>query len=225
MVPGASSKSTKGKKTRLLIADDHRVITEGIKQALAKHPEFEIVGVAYDGRQAVHLMESLRPDILIIDLSMPEMNGFEASLRIKETYPDTAILVFSMFRDIRVVKLLKAGIAGYVAKDEPVSELISALNSIRTGRPYFSKEALGALQNHSSEKIEKEKDKLQTLSLREREVFTLLANGLTIKEIAVKLHISAKTVESHKYNIMQKLNVSSITQLTKLAVKKGMIKA
>ncbi len=223
MMSGGSSNSTERNKTRLLIADDHRIIIEGIKRALEGHPEFEIAGAAYTGLQAIQMAGSLNPDIIVIDLGMPEMGGFEASLRIREAYPDIAILVFSMFCDKRVGRLLEAGIVGYVSKDEPTSELISALENIRVGHPHFSKGAVSALQNLLSETNKNEKNEFQTLSLREREVFVLLANGLPPKEIAEKLSISPKTVESHKYSIMQKLNITSMTQLTKLAVKLGLI--
>ncbi|MEJ2725914.1 MAG: response regulator transcription factor [Deltaproteobacteria bacterium] len=214
----------KRERTRVLVADDHRVIVSGIKSTLQDHPEFEVVGEAYDGRQAVELIQSLKPEIVIMDISMPELNGLDATLEIKKFYPEAKIIIFTMYCNSRVKKLFSAGISGYVMKDEPLSNLILALESVKAGGTYFSKTAQAVIQTQMEKSAETEKDPFEKLSMRERQVFQLLAEGTPVKRIAEKLDISPKTVESHKYNIMEKLNVNSVAGLTKIAFKKNLIK-
>ena len=213
-------------KTKILIVDDHRVVIKGVKSALADYPEFEVVGEAFNGRQAVKLVESLRPDIVIMDISMPELNGINATLQIKKMFPDVYIIIFTMYSNKEyVIDLFMAGISGYVLKDDPMSELISALKAVRNGGTYFSMMAPSVLLNHLKE-LEKDKinkDLFNSLSMREREVFQLLAEGKSIKKIANQLFISPKTVESHKYNIMTKLNIHTMTDLIKVAIRKNII--
>jgi DNA-binding NarL/FixJ family response regulator len=211
-----------GKRTRVLIADDHRIIVAGIKSILHEDPEFEVVGEAYNGLEAVKLIQSLKPEIVILDLSMPEMNGLDATLQIKESFPDIQIIIFTMYCDSRVRRLFTAGVSGYVTKDEPISNLILALKSAKAGGTYFSKAAQAVMQDQM--KRPKEEDPFEKLSMREHEVFQLLAEGASIKHVAAKLFISPKTVETHKYNIMAKLKVRSTAELTKIAVKKNLIK-
>ena len=213
-------------KTKILIVDDHRVVIKGIKSALADHTEFEVVGEALNGRQAIKLVESLRPDIVIMDISMPELNGIDATLQIKKMFPDVYIIIFTMYSNKEyVIDLFMAGISGYVLKDDPMSDLISALKAVRNGGTYFSMMAPSVLLNHLKE-LEKDKinkDLFNSLSMREREVFQLLAEGKSIKKIANQLFISPKTVESHKYNIMTKLNIHTMTDLIKVAIRKNII--
>ncbi len=210
--------------TKVLIADDHQIILEGIRHMLRKRPEFEIVGEAYNGSQALELIESLRPDIVVMDIRMPQLNGIEATLKIKQLYPEIRIVIFTMFCDTSVISLFRAGISGYVLKDEPLSDLLSSLDVVKRGGTYFSKAARGVLQTGVGETGWQEGNSFERLSAREREVFTLLADGTSVKAIAAKLCISPKTVESHKYNIMEKLNASSLAALTKKAIEKGLIK-
>jgi DNA-binding NarL/FixJ family response regulator len=219
-----SSMEPKSKRTRVLIADDHHIIIEGIKSALHDHPEFEVVGEAYDGLQAAELIKSLKPEIVIMDISMPELDGVDATTEIKKSFPDVRIIIFTMYCDGRVGLLLRAGVSGYVTKDEPISNLLLALESVRTGGTYFSKSALAVIQNLMKKPREGEKDPFDKLSMREREIFLLLADGFSVKHAARKLNISPKTVETHKYNLLEKLKVSSTTELTKIAVRKGLIK-
>jgi RNA polymerase sigma factor (sigma-70 family) len=214
----------KTKRTRVLIADDHHVIIEGIKSALHDHPEFVVVGEAHDGREAAELIKSLKPEIVIMDISMPGLNGVDATLEIKKTLPEVQIIIFTMYCNGRVGLLFRAGVSGYVTKDEPISNLLLALESVRAGGTYFSKACQAVIQNQMKKPREEEKDLFDKLSIREREVFLLLADGLPVKHIAQKLNISPKTVETHKYNLMEKLKVSSIAELTKIAARKGLIK-
>jgi DNA-binding NarL/FixJ family response regulator len=210
--------------TKVLVVDDHEIIREGIIHILRKRPEFEVVGEAYNGRQAVELIKSLRPDIVVMDIKMPQLNGIEATLKIKQLYPETRIVIFTMFCDTSVISLFRAGISGYVLKDEPLSDLLVALDAVKRGGTYLSRAAHGVLQTGVREGSRERGNSFERLSAREREVFTLLADGTSVKETAAKLFISPKTVESHKYNIMKKLNASSLADLTKKAIEKGLIK-
>jgi DNA-binding NarL/FixJ family response regulator len=211
-------------KTKVLIADDHQVIIEGIRHMLWKRPEFEVVGEAYNGSQAVELIESLRPDIIVMDIKMPQLNGLEATIKIKQSYPEIRIVIFTMFCDTSVISLFRAGISGYVLKDEPLSGLLVALDVVKGGGTYLSRAAQGVLQTGMRQTGMEEGNSFERLSAREREVFALLADGMSVKETAAKLCISPKTVESHKYNIMEKLHASSLAGLTKKAIEKGLIK-
>jgi DNA-binding NarL/FixJ family response regulator len=214
-------------KTKILIVDDHRVVIEGIKSALQEYPEFEVVGEALDGLQAVESAGSLGPEIVIMDISMPNLNGIEATRQIKELDPEIGIIIYSMYSDEGfVIDLFNAGISAYVLKDDPLSDLILALKAVKSGGTYFSTMAPTILTRHMEEMEEKStsKDSIDALSQREREVFKLLAEGMSIKEVANELFISPKTVESHKYNIMEKLQATSIVDLTKIAIRKNLIK-
>ncbi len=213
-------------KTKILIVDDHHVVIEGIKSALKNHPEFEVMGEAVDGLEAVELVKSLGPDIVIMDISMPNLNGLGAAEQIKEFDPKIYIVIYSMYADKElVIDLFKAGISAYVLKDDPLSDLILALKAVKGGGTYFSTMAPTILLRHMEELEEKTagKDSFDALSQREKEVFQLLAEGKSIKKIANQLFISPKTVESHKYNIMVKLKAKSVVDLTKLAIRKKLI--
>lgn len=213
-------------KTKILIVDDHRVVIEGIKSALQEQPEFEVVGEAVDGLQAVDSTKSLKPDIVIMDISMPNLNGIEATRQIKQHNPEIQIVIYTMYSDKElVIDLFKTGISAYVLKDDPLSDLTIALKAVKGGGTYFSTKAPTILLRHMEELEEQttSKDSFDKLSQREREVFILLAEGKSIKVIADELYISPKTVESHKYNIMEKLQATSVVDLTKIAIRKKLI--
>jgi len=215
-------------KAKILIADDHRVVIEGIKSALREYPEFDIVGEAVDGLHAVEKAKSLHPDIVIMDISMPDMNGIEAAKQIKNARPDTQIVIYTMYSNKEfVVELFKQGISAYVLKEDPLSDLMLSLKAVQGGGTYFSTMAPTILIKHVEELEEmmKNRDPYERLSEREREVFVLLAQGKRIKDIAKELFISTKTVESHKYNIMEKLQVRTIVDLTRIAIRKNLMKA
>ncbi len=214
-------------KTKILIVDDHRVVIEGIKSALQEHPEFKVVGEAVDGLEAVEFTKSLEPNIVIMDISMPNLSGIEATRQIKGLNPEIQIVIYTMHSDKEfVIDLFKAGISAYVLKEDPLSDLILALKAVEGGGTYFSTMAPTILARHMEEMEEKttSKNSFDTLSQREIEVFQLLAEGKRIKEIAKQLFISPKTVESHKYNIMEKLQAASVIDLTKIAIRKNLIK-
>jgi two-component system response regulator NreC len=213
-------------KTRILIADDHRVVIEGIKSALNPYPQFEVVGEATNGRKAVKQTESLKPDIVILDISMPDLNGIDATLQIKKISEKIRIIIYTMHSNREfIIDLFKAGISAYVLKEDPMSDLILAIKAVDSGGSYFSPMTPSVLLSHMKtlEEGKGEKNPFESLSLREREVFQLLAEGKSIKEIASLLCISPKTVESHKYNILSKLDLHSMTDLIKLAIRKKII--
>ena len=213
-------------KTKILIVDDHTVVIEGIKSALKEHPEFEVVGEASDGLLAVELANSLNPDVIIMDISIPKLNGLEATRKIKRENPEVKIIVYTMHSKKEfIIDFFKAGISAYVLKDDPLADLILSLQAVGQGGTYFSTMAPSTLLSHIKD-LEGKKtidDPYESLSRREREVFQLLAEGMNIKNIADKLYISPKTVETHKYNIMEKLQAGSIVDLTKIAIKKNLI--
>jgi DNA-binding NarL/FixJ family response regulator len=219
------------RKTRLVIIDDHMIVVEGIRSALASLPDFEVVGFALDGVEGIKKVKTLKPDLVILDISMVNQDGFQTTYEIRKWNDNTRIIIFTMYSDKEhVVSLFRQGISAYVLKDEPVSDLLFALEAVREGGTYFSgpvKEVIrGHLEQLESAAGGKEDDlhgSLTRLSQREKEVFPLLANGKSVREIAEVLCISPKTAETHKYNIMEKLNAKSVVDLTKLALKRKLI--
>jgi len=215
-------------KTKVLIVDDHRVVIEGIKSALSVSPDLEVIGEALNGHQAIKKAKSLKPDIVIMDISMPDLNGIDATLQIKKMDPHIKIIIFSMYSNREyVIDLFKAGISSYVLKKDPMSDLVSAIKAVERGGTYFTTISSEILLNYVKELDDNKNNNIingfESLSLREREVFQLLSEGKSIREIAETLGISRKTVETHKYNIMEKLHAKNITDLTMLAIKKGII--
>jgi DNA-binding NarL/FixJ family response regulator len=213
-------------RRRILIADDHRVVIEGIKSLLAGQDRFRVIGEAVNGQQAVELTTKLRPDIVIMDISMPGLDGVEATSWIRKAVQDVKIIIYTMHSDQRfILELFRAGISGLVLKEDPTSEVLKALENVSNGKDYFPRLNPEELAKHLLALRRKQDDpvKISSLSSREREVFCLLANGHTIKSIAEQLYISPKTVETHKYNIMDKLGADTVIDLTKLAIKAGLI--
>jgi DNA-binding NarL/FixJ family response regulator len=212
-------------KKRVLVVDDHEVVLTGIISLLEETDRYELAGTARNGREAIESAASLSPDMVIMDISMPEVDGIQATTQIRRISPDTKILVYTMHSDAEwVLELFKAGISGYVLKDHPISDLRLALEAVESGGTYFSSIAPSIITTHLDQKkpAEPEPD-LKGLSKRELEIFKALADGRTVKEVAEKLYISPRTVETHKYNVMKKLGVGSMADLTKLAIKMGMI--
>ncbi len=218
-------------KTKIFVADDHPAILEGIIRAFEKEPDLEIAGTASDGLEAVERVKQLRPDIVIMDISMPNLKGIDATHEIKTWNEQVRVLIYTMHSDREfITTLFRIGISGYVLKSDPIKDLVQAVKVIRNGGSYFSNAVRKGLQEQLDQltmddhgEVREAQDGLKKLSVREKEVFILLADGLTSKEIANRLAISPKTVETHKYNIMEKLNASSLAQLTKIAVKKHLI--
>ena len=212
--------------TRVLIVDDHRVVVEGVRSSLKEYPEYEIVGDAPDGIQAVHLTKSLGPDVIIMDTAMPLLNEREMMIQIRQFDPGIRIIIFTAYSNKEsMVSLLRAGVSAYVLKEDPVEDLIQALKAVKEGRTYFSRTVPAALMGHMKalEEDGDGKEAFDKLSRREREVFCFLADGKTVKETAAQLGISPKTVESHKYNIMEKLQAHTLACLTKIAIRRNLI--
>jgi len=213
-------------KVKIFLVDDHRVVLEGIKSALREHPQFRVTGEALNGREAVRRIKALKPDIVIMDISMPDLNGIDATLQIKKFDPRIRIIIFTMYSNIEyMIDLFNAKVSAYVLKEDPMSDLMLAIETVHRGGIYFGSLTPAILSRHrealAGSKVSR--DNFSTLSLREREIFQLLAEGESIKAIAAKLGISPKTVESHKYKIMDKLSANTLTDLTRIAIRKKII--
>ncbi|MFP4349457.1 MAG: response regulator [Thermodesulfobacteriota bacterium] len=213
-------------KKRILIAEDHEIVIEGIKSILETHSDLALVGRALNGREAVKMATALQPDIVVMDIAMPGLNGIDATLQIRKTSPEIRIIIYTMNADRElIIDLFKAGISGFVLKEDPISDLVMAIKTVSKGNTYFSSRAPAVFVDYVNrlEKGEVQKDPFDTLSLREREIFQLLAEGETVKSISKHLFISTSTVETHKYAVMRKLGLHSLSDLIKLAVKKRII--
>jgi len=205
---------------RVLIADDHALFRQGLRSLLETIDDIEIVGEAEDGHETVEMADSLKPDLILMDIAMPGFDGLEATRRLKDSCPDTKILILTMHADHPYVqKALRAGVSGYIFKGAPFNELQAALDSIKRGSPYLSPALLGPLLNDYRNLTPDEKvyDKYKELSLREREIFELLVQGFGRRDIADHLLISPKTVDRHKRNIKDKLNVKSDLDMQEIA--------
>ena len=214
-------------KIRILLADDHTVIRLGLKLLLERQADFVVVGEAEDGRKAIQLAESLLPDVIVMDVAMPNLNGIEATRQITTARPKVAVVVLSMHSDESyVMRALKAGAKGYLLKDSAEADLIQAIRTVVTGKSYFSAAVSKMLledyvQNLRQRGIE---DSYDLLTPREREVLQLAAEGKSNKESAALLNLSAYTVETHRTNLMQKLGLHSVPELILYAVRKGIIR-
>ena len=210
---------------RILIADDHTILRAGIRSLLDMVPDFQVVGEADNGKDAIYLAGQLKPDLLLSDLSMPKTNGTEAIQRIKSRYPDIKVLVLTVHKTEEYVHAaLKAGANGYVLKDDTSDELINAIKNIAMGKTYLSPSicsevVMGYLADPSIERISTSIDQLTS---REREVMKLIAEGYRNKDIAEYLSISLKTVEKHRSNMMKKLDLHSASGITSYAIKNGL---
>jgi DNA-binding NarL/FixJ family response regulator len=214
------------KQIRILLADDHNVIRRGLRLLLEKQPGFVVVAEASDGRQAVAQAEATRPDVVVLDISMPLMSGAEAAQRICELLPGAAIVILSMHSDEGyVLRALKAGARGYLVKDSAESELIEAIQAVNEGKAFFSPAVSKVLvEDYVREmKARGAVDSYDLLTLREREILQLLAEGKANKDIAALLGLSLYTVETHRRNLQEKLNLHSLAELVMYAVRKGVI--
>jgi len=212
------------KQTRIILADDHMIVLEGIRRALEKEPDMEIVAEAMDGRQAVELALKLKADVVFMDISMPKMNGIEAAQQILRKDPDIKIIILSMHADKRFVeRALKTGVSGYLLKNRAVTEVIAAIQSVTSGKIYLSPGITNiVVDEYITHLPAQDEEGIGCLTLREREVLQLIAEGYTTKEIASSMGISDKTIEGHRQKIMDKLNLRSVAQLTKLAIREGL---
>jgi two-component system, NarL family, response regulator NreC len=215
-----------GTPIRILLADDHNVLRDGMRLLLERQPGFSVVGEASDGRETVDFVESHQPNVVVMDIAMPNMNGIEATRRIVEKHPRTGVVILSMHHDESyVLRSLKAGARAYLLKDALKSELISAIHAVSQGRSFFSPKVSRILQEDYVQALGRkgEDDSYELLTDREREILQLVAEGKTNKEIANKLNLSLYTVDTHRTHILQKLNLHSVPEVILYAVRKGII--
>ena len=211
---------------RIVLADDHTVMRNGLRLLLERQPHLQVVGEAADGRQAVALSESANPDVVIMDIGMPNLNGIEATRQIVNRNPRTAIAILSMHSDESyVMRALKAGARAYLLKDSAESDLLAAVRALTEGKSFFSPAISKILVEDYIRQLESRgaEDTYELLTTREREILQLLAEGRTNKEVANLLNLSLYTVETHRTHILQKLNLHSVPELILYAVRKGII--
>ena len=213
-------------KYRIVIAEDHTILREGLKSLFSSSPDFEIVGEAEDGREAIQCVEKIKPDLILTDLSMPKMSGMDAIREIKKQSPKTKILVLTVHKaEEYILSTFKAGANGYVLKDSTHAELVMAVRKVLSGKKYISSEISDKVIEGYLEgkKTLKSHTSFETLTQREREILKLIAEGYKNKEIADYLCISPKTVEKHRSNLMEKLNLHNVQALTAFAIEKGLV--
>jgi DNA-binding NarL/FixJ family response regulator len=207
---------------RILLVDDHRMFREGLKAVLESEAGFLVAGEAENGIRAIELCRELSPDVVVMDISMPEMNGIEATRRIRAEAPHARILLLSMHTEKHfVMGALKAGVSGIVVKNSTSAELVSAINTVASGKTYLSPSVSNVLVQNFLESDAETSEK--TLSSRERQILQLIAMGKGAKEIGYQLGISNKTVEAHRMQLMKKLDLGSVAELVKYAIREGMI--
>ena len=211
---------------RILLADDHQIVREGLRTMLAQHDDMAVVGEAGDGRAAVAMVEELGPDVVVMDVGMPGLNGIEATRQIISREPDAKVLALSMHSDRRFMgEMLKAGAKGYLLKDGAFEELATAIRSVVADKIYLSPKIADVVVDDYVRRPAEggiEPSAFARLTPREREVLQLMAEGRATKEIAMDLRVSIKTVETHRRQIMEKLQIYSVAQLTKYAIREGL---
>jgi two-component system response regulator NreC len=212
--------------TTIMLAEDHHLVREALRVLLEDRTEVDVIGQAEDGAEAIELAQELKPDIVVMDISMPNLNGLEATRRLMELGDPPQVIILSQHkRQEYVVQALQAGASGYLLKDSITDELIEAIQTVKEGLTYLSEqlpreEIMGLIRRG-----ETLPNPVERLTPREREVIQLVAEGYTNRQIAVKLSISVKTVEKHRYNLMDKLNMSDVTALVRFAVANGIVSA
>ena len=210
--------------TRILLADDHDIIRRGVKELLETHDGWQVVGEASTGRQAVELAGKRHPDIAILDLTMPELNGLEATRQIKKTLPKTAVLIFTMHENENLIRdVLTAGALGYVLKSDAARHLTNAVEALIQHKPFFSAKVSEAVLDGYLKAGREESPVSDPLTPREREIVQLLAEGKSNKEAADSLSISTKTIETHRATIMRKLELKSFAEMVRYAIRNNII--
>ena len=211
---------------RILLADDHKVLRSGLRRILEEQSDLEVAGEAGDGREAVEMAEALQPDIVVMDIGMPLMNGIEATRQILHRNSGMHVLILSMYSDENyVVQVLRAGARGYLLKDSAEDELIDAVRTVHGGLPFFSQRIAKMLVGDSMQRLRDEgaSDTYELLTPREREVLQLIAEGKSNKEVAAALFVSPTTIETHRARIMDKLDLHSTAEIVLYAVRKGIV--
>lgn len=216
---------TRGNRIRILLAEDHLIVRQGLQSLLEKEPDLEIVGQAETGREAVRQAGELLPDVIVMDLTMPELNGMEATRRILADHPGLHVIVLTMHSDKRFIsEVLKGGAKGYLLKEAAADELVTAIRAVAGGGFYLCRAITGVVVKEylHAGPGEEESRSFSLLTPREREVLQLIAEGKSTKEIAFDLGVSVKTIESQRQQIMRKLNLHSVAGLTKYAIREGL---
>jgi DNA-binding NarL/FixJ family response regulator len=212
---------------RILVADDHDIIRRGLRQLLMSRPGWEVCGEAKNGREAVSASQELKPDVVVMDISMPELNGLEAARQIQKSSPQSAILILTMyFTDQLVREVIECGARGYILKSDADKDLVSAVEALSNHRTYFTREASEILLNGFSRPdvvLDARAAPRNRLTLREREIVRLLAEGKSSKDVSKALGISVKTAETHRANIMRKLELHSVSELVRYAIRNQII--
>lgn len=213
---------------RILIADDHEVARRGIRALLESHPGWEVCGEARDGRETVEMATALKPDLILLDIGMPNLNGLEATRQILATSPEAVILILTMHDTDHVVReVLRAGARGFLLKSDAGRDLVAAVEALQRQRTFFTTRVSQMVLDGYLDREPRESgavdDSGEVLTTREREVIQLLAEGKTSKEVAVTLNLSVKTAETHRTNLMRKLDLHSVADLTRYAVRNGIV--
>jgi two-component system response regulator NreC len=211
---------------RVILADDHSVMRHGLRLILEQQEDFQVLGEANDGREAVSLAEALHPDVAVLDITMPNLNGIEAARQISDKQPNVAIVVLSMHADEGyVLRALKAGARGYLLKESPEGDFVAAIRSVSEGKAFFSPAVSRLLVEDYVRRLQDKdiEDSYELLTSREREILQLIAEGKSNKDVANMLNLSLYTVETHRSNILEKLNLHSVPELILYAVRKGVI--
>ena len=211
---------------RILLADDHQIVRQGLRRILEENPDMEVVGEASDGRQAVQMALETKPQVVVMDVSMPQMNGIEAIRQLSKRLPSAKVLVLSMYSDESyVVQVLEAGATGYLLKDSADTDLMQAVLAVHSGKSFFSPLISRILLDEYVRQLQEKgiSDRYELLTEREREILQLIAEGKTSREIAELLNISASTVDTHRAHIMEKLDLHNPYEVVLYAVRKGLI--
>ena len=214
------------RKTRVLLADDHQLMRSGVRLMLEREPDITVVGEAGDGREAVALAKTLKPEVVVMDIGMPNLNGIEAALQMTQHNPELAVVMLSMHSDESyVLRALKAGARGYLLKDSAEADLIKAVHVVAGGKSFFSPAVSKVLLDDYVRKLKRSgaEDAYDLLTPREREILQLIAEGKSNKDVANLLNLSVYTVESHRSYLMEKLNLKGVPELILYAVRKGII--
>ena len=212
-------------KISILLADDHKILRDGIRSLLEKEPDYEVVGEADNGRTAIELACELKPDVIIMDIGMPDINGIEATKEILSRVPSIQVIALSVYSDKQfLVEMLNAGAKGYLVKDCAFDEMLSAVHSVVSNKRYIAPKLLETfIEDYMNNKIKNGMTKKTHLTRRETDVLSLIAQGKNTKEISAALHISVKTVYTHRQHIMDKLKIHNPVDLAKYALRTGLI--
>jgi len=215
-------------KTTVVLVEDHEVVREGLRAIIRPEPDIEIVGEACNGREAVDVTRQVLPNVVVMDVCLPEQNGFQATLQIKRASKNTHVLVLSSYDDLECVEQMRdAGVAGFLSKRSAANQLVEAIRTVRSGGTFYSPEVTKRLQEYKNAALRAGRpvDEPVELTAREAQTLELIAKGLRNKEIAVQMGVSTKTVEKHRQGVMNKLNIHDAAGLTRYALTRGMVSA